>query len=149
MYFTYHNYIIDGKIVDDMKEFAIRLTKGADLRESIENICKDNNFNTAIVLSGVGCIYQMRIRLAKALGYLEIKDDFEIVSITGTISRGNAHIHVSFSDDEGKTIGGHLEKGCLINTTCELVLGVLEDYESDRPYDENTGYDEIVFTKVR
>ena len=147
MYFAYHVFSINDKIGVGMREFAIRLTKGDDLRASIEKVCLDNGFDTAIVLSGVGCLYEIRIRLAKALGYLENKEDYEIVSLTGTISKGNAHIHISLSDDTGKTIGGHLEKGCLVNTTCELVLGVLEEYVSERPYDENTGYDEIVFTK--
>ena len=133
-----------------MREFALRLRKGDDLRASIEKACIENGFDTVIVLSGVGCLYEVRIRLAKALAYLENKEDYEIVSLTGTVSKGSAHIHISLSDDTGKTIGGHLEKGCLVNTTCELVLGVLEEYVSDRVYDEGTGYDEIVFSeKVR
>ena len=133
-----------------MREFALRLRKGDDLRASIEKACIENGFDTAIVLSGVGCLYEVRISLAKALAYLENKEDYEIVSLTGTVSKGSAHIHISLSDDTGKTIGGHLEKGCLVNTTCELVLGVLEEYVSDRAYDEATGYDEIVFSeKVR
>lgn len=132
-----------------MKEFALRLTRGDDLKSVLEQVCFENGFDTAVVLSGVGCVYEARIRLAKALDYLEIKDDFEIVSLTGTISRGEVHVHISLSDDKGRVIGGHLEKGCLINTTCELVLGIMEEYESERLFDEKTGYDEIVFTKAR
>lgn len=130
-----------------MKELAFRLEKGADLKRSIEEKCKQLNVDTAIVLSGVGCVYHARIRLAKAIDYFETECDYEIVSLTGTVSKGNSHIHISLSDEKGVCVGGHLEYGCLINTTCELVLGVLEDYESDRPFDENTGYDEIVFIK--
>lgn len=130
-----------------MKELAIRLKKGDDLRKSIENACK--GINTAIVLSGVGCVYHAHFRLAKAEGYFDAENDYEIVSLTGTVSNGEAHIHISLSDDKGVTIGGHLEEGCLINTTCELVLGVLEEYSSKRDFDESTGYDEIAFTKLR
>ena len=138
MYFTYHAFSINDKISVGMREFALRLTKGDDLRASIEKACLENNFNTAIILSGVGCLYEVRIRLAKALEYMENKEDYEIVSLTGTVSKGKAHIHISLSDDTGKTIGGHLEKGCLVNTTCELVLGVLEEYVSDRSFDRDT-----------
>ena len=127
-----------------MKELAFRLEKGDDLRASIEERCKDC---TAIVLSGVGCVYEARLRMAKAESYYEKKDDFEIVSLTGTVSHGNAHIHMSMSNEKGKTKGGHLEYGCLINTTCEIVMGVLEEYDSVREFDENTGYDEIRFIK--
>ena len=128
-----------------MKELAFRLQKGDDLRISIEKSCQ--NINTAVVLSAVGCLYQAKFRLAKALDYFEDKKDYEIVSLMGTISNGKAHIHISLADEKGNVVGGHLEEGCLINTTCEVVLGILEDYESIRKFDENTGYDEIEFKK--
>lgn len=130
-----------------MKELALRLRKGQDLRASIEKICIDNNINTAVILSGVGSVYEAYIRLANASDYLSKKQELEIVSLTGTISKGNAHLHISLSDETGNVCGGHLEKGCLVYTTCELVLGVLEEYESDRLFDEDTGYDEIVFNR--
>lgn len=128
-----------------MRELAFRLKKGDDLKVCIEDMCK--GINTAVVLSGVGCVYHAHIRLAKAVDYFDADQDYEIVSLTGTISNGSAHIHISLSDDKGNVIGGHLEKGCLINTTCEIVLGILEEYSSKREFDPNTGYDEIEFTK--
>ena len=130
-----------------MFEFAFRLQKGADLKESIENICLENNFNTAIVLSSVGCLYEANFRLAKAVDYYSAKQDFEILCLNGTISKGKAHLHIALADEKGNVVGGHLQKGCLINTTCELVLAVLEEYESSRTFDEKTGYDEIIFKK--
>ena len=128
-----------------MKELAFRLQKGDDLKACIEEKCKD--INTAIVLSGVGCVYHAHFRRAKATEYFDKEEDYEIVSLTGTVSNGKAHIHISLAEDSGATIGGHLEKGCLINTTCEVVLGILEEYESHRDFDENTGYDEIIFER--
>lgn len=130
-----------------MKELAFRLVKGDDLKERIESECKENSVDTAVVLSGVGSVSKVKIRLAKALDYLENVNDYEIVSMTGTISNGKAHIHVSFADENANCIGGHLEYGCIIDTTCELVLGVLDEYSSQRQFDENTGYNEIVFNK--
>ena len=132
-----------------MRELAFRLRRGSDLRQSIEEKCKGLSVNTAVVLSGVGSLYQARIRLAKATEYLEREEDFEIVSLTGTVSRGKAHIHISLADEKGNCLGGHLERGCLINTTCELVLGILEEYETKREFDPESGYDEIVFTRIK
>lgn len=131
-----------------MKELAFRLEKSDDLRKSIEEKCKQLNIDTAVVLSGVGCLYKARIRLAKAIDYFEDENDYEIVSLTGTISKANAHIHISLADDKGNCIGGHLLEGCLINTTGEIVLGILEEYSSTREYDDNTGYDEIIFRRM-
>ena len=132
-----------------MRELAFRLRRGDDLRQNIEEKCKEAGINTAVVLSGVGCVYQAKIRLADASKYQEKTEDFEIVSLTGTVSRGKAHIHISLADEKGNCIGGHLEKGCLINTTCELVLGILEEYETKREFDPKSGYDEIVFTRIK
>ena len=148
VYFAYHSFAINVKI-ELVKELAVRLQRGADLKREIERICKENSINTAVVLSGVGRVYEVRFRRAKAEGFFEDKEDYEIVSLNGTVSNGHAHIHIALSDDSGKTIGGHLMEGCLINTTCELVLGIMEEYKSVREYDEQTGYDEIVFEKVR
>ena len=130
-----------------MRELSCRLKRGSDLKETIEKICIDNNVDTAVILSGVGCLYQIRIRLAKAEGFLEDGNDYEIVSLNGTVSKGQAHIHIALSDETGKTVGGHLSEGCLVNTTCELVMGVLEEYSSERQYDQETGYDEICFVR--
>ena len=130
-----------------MRELSCRLKRGSDLKETIEKICIDNNVDTAVILSGVGCLYQVRIRLAKAEGFLEDRNDYEIVSLNGTVSKGQAHIHIALSDETGKTVGGHLSEGCLVNTTCELVMGVLEEYSSERQYDQERGYDEICFVR--
>lgn len=130
-----------------MKEFALRLKNGDDLKKKLEEICIEKHFNTAIVLSGVGSLKKAHIRLAGALNELEIEEDFEIVSLMGTISNGKAHLHISLSDEISNCIGGHLKEGSLINTTGEIVLGVLEEYTSERVYDEATGFDEIDFRK--
>jgi hypothetical protein len=62
------------------------------------------------------------LRLANQSKYNEYDGHFEIVSITGIVSIHGSHIHVSVSDSSGHTIGGHLVEGCLIYTTCELVV---------------------------
>lgn len=130
--------------INEMKEIAIRLKRGMDLKKEIESLCKDGSY---VVLSSVGCLSHLHIRLAKAQSELDLDDDFEILSLNGTISNGKAHLHICVADDKGKCLGGHLKQGCLINTTCELVLGKLEEYSSRRVFDEMTGYDEIMFDK--
>ncbi|MEH2445742.1 MAG: DUF296 domain-containing protein [Nostoc sp.] len=32
------------------------------------------------------------------------------------------HLHIAISDQEGKTIGGNLDDGCIIYTTTEIVI---------------------------
>ena len=130
-----------------MKEYATRLIKGNDIKEEISKICLANHFDTAVVLSAVGSVDKAKIRLAKAINYLEVEEDFEVVSLIGTVSNGKCHLHISLADEIGNVIGGHLCEGTIVNTTLELVLGVLEDYESSREFDDSTDFNEIVFRK--
>ena len=67
--------------------------------------------------------------------------DFEIVSLTGTISTMNgeyyAHLHMSVGDDQGRVFGGHLNEA-IISATCEMVVEVI-DGRVDRAKDEEVG----------
>ena len=127
-----------------MKTYALRLTRGADLKKAIDEQFRNMKVTAGIILSCVGCVYELKIRLADGESELYIKDNFEIVSLVGTYSRDGSHLHISVSDITGKTIGGHLKEGTLVNTTAELVLGELQDYNFSREFDNNTGYDELV-----
>lgn len=123
---------------------AIRLTKGKDLKQEIIKYSKDNNIVAGVVVSAVGCVDRVGIRLAGAKSTLTENKDYEIVSMTGTISENGVHLHISLSDNSGNTIGGHLMDGNIINTTCELVILELEGYHFTREFDNSTGYDELV-----
>lgn len=69
---------------------------------------------------------------------------FEIVSLVGTLSGGEGHLHISLSDKNGKVIGGHVIGDLDIYTTAEIVLGECENTSFLREYDSETGYDELV-----
>ena len=45
-------------------------------------------------------------------------------------------------------MGGHLMPGCIINTTCELVLARLDGWLFGVEQDAQTGYDELVFHRT-
>ena len=69
----------------------------------------------------------------------------EILSLNGTVSQNRCHLHIALSKEDLSTIGGHLCEGCIINTTCELVLGILDGWHIHTEFDEETGYDELIF----
>lgn len=123
---------------------AIRLTENQDLKKEIIKYAEEHNIVAGAVLSGVGCVKKINVRTAKALKCIEKEENYEIVSLMGTISKDDVHLHISLSDEEGITIGGHLKDGNIVNTTCELVILELHNYEFSREFDENTGYDELV-----
>lgn len=130
-----------------MKEHVFRLKCGDKLKESIQQYCIDNQISSAVILTCVGSLKYVHIRLANAKNFLDKEEYFEIVSLVGTISQGEAHIHISISDANGHVLGGHLSDRCIVYTTAEIVLGELEDYDLRREMDETTGYKELSVSK--
>ena len=55
------------------------------LKQEIKNYCEKNQIKAATVLSSVGCLYELNIRLAGGQDYLNKKEAFEIIEkvITG------------------------------------------------------------------
>lgn len=127
-----------------MKTYAVRLRRGADLLQSIEAFCAEHQIRAGVLLSGVGCVTKASIRDAGGVNIVSIDEAMEIVSLMGTVSEKRCHLHVSFAKEDLSVIGGHLVAGCIINTTCELVIGELRDYVYDVEFDEETGYDELI-----
>ena len=128
---------------------CIRLKRGEDLMDSIKKLCAEKQIRAGVVLSGVGCISSGRVRDASGVRIREINDHCEIVSLNGTVSAKRCHIHIALSREDLSTIGGHLCSGCIINTTCELVIGELPGIRYDVEADEETGYDELIFQSIR
>lgn len=131
-----------------MKIHAFRLTKGMDLKKSIEQYVVNNKIKSGVILSAVGCLYQVCLRTADGKTVKTINEDCEIVSATGTLSIDGCHIHISVSDVNLRTIGGHLKDNCLVNVTAEIVLAEFNEYNFSREFDENTGYKELVIKEI-
>jgi predicted DNA-binding protein with PD1-like motif len=127
-----------------MKTYAFRLKPGEDLKEGLENIITARNLRAGIVLSAVGSLKKATLRLADESTEKTYEGKFEITSLIGTLSQDGVHIHILISDAEGKTIGGHLKKGCVIYTTAEVVIGELEGFVFSRKMDPRTGFKELI-----
>ena len=123
---------------------SLRLNPDQELKNEIQIFCDKNNISAGCILSAVGSLKIAKLRLAGSDTFFEAKGKFEIVSITGTISKNGSHIHTALADESGKVTGGHLTEGNIIYTTCELVLLSLEKQEFKREYDPATGFNELV-----
>ena len=131
-----------------MKTLCCRLHRGNDLLLSLQKLAQENQIEAGIVWCGVGCVSRARLRDASGVTVRTINEPCEIVSMTGTVSANRCHVHVALSREDLSTIGGHLVEGCIVNTTCELVIGVLDGWRFGVEQDAQTGYDEIVFQEV-
>lgn len=150
------------------KSLAFRLEPNDRLKESLCQIAQiffartpSDECSSLFVMTAVGSLKDVTLRLANAS---MVNDDihtadgitmsnnpirrwenqrFEIVSLVGTFSRdGSCHLHLSISDANGATFGGHLVEG-IIFTTCEVVLGCIQGVDFPRELDERTGYREL------
>lgn len=131
-----------------MDNYTFRLKPGDDIFDSIDSFVREKKIEAGCVLSGVGSLTRAVLRLANRDHYSEYDGHFEIVSLTGTVSIHGSHLHISISDGDGKTIGGHLVSGCKIYTTAEIVLAVFTDIVYKRELLENdSGYAELVVQK--
>jgi hypothetical protein len=131
-----------------MKTIIFRLKPGTDLKSSIEQIIKQNTVKAGFIVTCVGGLKQATVRMAgakpEAQDIRTFEDDYEIVSLVGTVSTNGTHLHLSFSDNKGIVRGGHLKEGTIIHPTAEIVIGINEEVEMKREMDEETGFTELV-----
>ncbi|BAZ22414.1 UDP-N-acetylglucosamine pyrophosphorylase [Kalymmatonema gypsitolerans NIES-4073] len=126
-----------------MKIFAFRLKPNEDLKQSLKNFALQENIKAGFILTAIGSLKVVTIRFANQDTSTVLSDKFEILSLNGTIATTGVHLHIVISDKQGKTIGGHLDDGCIIYTTAEIVIGTTEEYTFVRTLDQQTGYKEL------
>ncbi|MFO0704045.1 MAG: PPC domain-containing DNA-binding protein [Patescibacteria group bacterium] len=59
-----------------------------------------------------------------------------MVSMVGTLEKGNSHIHNSIADKDSHVFGGHLRNGSVVGITAEIVIGEIENFKFERVYDK-------------
>lgn len=130
-----------------MNLHALRLRPDTDLRSGLDDFLEAKQIQAAALLSCVGSLRSVSLRLAGAVREQQFAGSFEIVSAEGTLSTNGCHIHIAIADQEGKVTGGHLCYDSLVLTTAEVVLVELQDHAFSRQFDSDTGYKELLITK--
>ena len=127
-----------------LKTYALRLRPGDDLRQQLITFVQAHHILAGTMLTCVGSLTVVTLRLANQEGSAVYRGHFEIVSLVGTLSVNGSHLHLAVADSTGRTIGGHLLDGCRVYTTAEIVLGELPQLEFRRETDATFGYQELV-----
>lgn len=122
-----------------VKYHAFRVKPGQDLKQEIAAYVKAHDIRAGWIVSCVGSLTRLRLRLANVSEPTLYEGYFEIVSATGTLSPDGLHLHISASDQQGRTLGGHLVDGNRVYTTVEVVLGESRELEFRRVLDTDTG----------
>lgn len=127
-----------------MKTHAFRLHPGQDLRLEIDKFVDSKNIKAGAIQTCVGNLTAAVIRMPNAKEIKTYQGSFEIVSLVGTLEKGNSHLHIAIADSEGNVFGGHLKNGSIVGVTAEIVILEFEGLEFTRVFDETTGYPELV-----
>lgn len=106
---------------------------GDDLKGGLRLSAEAGNLQAATLISGIGSLRSVHLRLAGFSGYssnnssssnssynnqfLQEAGHYEIVSLSGTVSVNRVHVHMSVSGPDGAVRGGHLMEGCVVHTT--------------------------------
>lgn len=130
-----------------MQTYSFRLRPGQDLKTELDALVKKQRIGAGAVLTCVGSLTDVSLRLANQDGPSVWKGHYEIVSLVGTLSANGSHVHLSVSDSTGRTLGGHLLEGCKIYTTAEILIGVMPSLDYVREVDPTFGYRELVVRK--
>jgi len=126
-----------------MMTHCLRLLPGDDIVVALLEFARERQLRAAVVLTCVGSTGRTTLRPAGNPTPKVFEGKFEIVSMTGTLSDEGHHLHMSISDPDCNVFGGHMLEGCLVRTTAEIALGLLQGVGFSRPVDARTGYDEL------
>ncbi|XP_054758122.1 uncharacterized protein LOC129264298 isoform X2 [Lytechinus pictus] len=126
---------------------ALRLRPGEELRGKLFEYVQNHGLKAAFILTCVGSLQTVSLRMADSVTMMHIEKNLEIVSLVGTLSGGHGHLHMSLSDELGNVVGGHLLGDAVVFSTAEVVIGEIPHLSFSREPDPETGYDELVIEK--
>jgi predicted DNA-binding protein with PD1-like motif len=131
-----------------MRMLPLRLRPGDDLRRALEAGLSREGCEAAFVLSGIGSLSHAALRLAGAQDNLSLREDLEVLTLSGSVAAGASHLHASVSRANGEVLGGHVGYGSIVRTTAEVLLGLLPGWRFTRERDAATGYDELTMRRI-
>ena len=151
--------------VDLSEVILTRFHPGDDLFQAIVKTVRDQGWERAVILSGIGSLeeavfvapkpgFKIPVQPAENLNKIEIKGPFELMSIEGNIvplvgEFGNLkhgdpvlHIHCMLSHGNGELTGGHMV-GAKVFTTTEIFIAHVKRSKVKKRKSDLTGLLEL------
>lgn len=118
----------------------LRFAPGADLKRSLEAL----EGGAAFVVAAIGSLDPVMVRYAGHRETTRLDGPHELLTLSGTVTRDGAHLHMSVADAHGRLCGGHMGYGCIVRTTAEVLVADLPGWSLTREHDAATGFRELV-----
>ncbi|MER7009426.1 PPC domain-containing DNA-binding protein [Dactylosporangium sp. NPDC000555] len=151
-----------SRVAGNGRIIAASLKPGAQLTDSIEQVCQEHGVHTAVILSVIGTIQEVYLRNPRDITTLPIRQEhefadeidtvvlqrqMEILSVQGNVTTLDgklwAHCHALFSEAGGNVRGGHVFRATIWSQG-EVFLQELTGIRIDREHDrEVTGLPQI------
>ena len=121
-----------------------RIDRGEEILAALQEIAEAEGIQLASI-SALGATNDFTVGVynvdEKQYHANDFKGNFEIVSLTGTVSTMDgefyAHLHMSAGDEKGQVFGGHLNRA-VVSAVCEMVITVI-DGTVDRSFSPEIG----------
>jgi predicted DNA-binding protein with PD1-like motif len=116
----------------------LTLGYGDLLLESIQQVVREADIHTGVLLTGLGSLTRGHIHTVVSNEvppenlFLKIPGPLEVVQFSGIIANYEPHVHISLMDKDGKFYGGHLEPDSEVLTLSEISLLRLPDVRLTR-----------------
>ncbi len=128
----------------ETRSYIVRLKPGQELKTELARLARENDLQAASIVSAVGSLTDVSLRLANQPDATRYTGHFEVVSLSGYLAANEFHVHMAVSDGEGRTIGGHVMDGNRVYTTLVVVIDEHLRLRYRREHDPASGYDELV-----
>lgn len=111
--------------------YIVRMDPGEEILTQVKELALAEHIRLASV-QALGAVNDFTVGVFKTdeKKYYSntFQGSYEIVSLTGTINTMDGafycHLHMSAGDDQGRVVGGHLNRA-VVSATCEMVVTVL------------------------
>jgi predicted DNA-binding protein with PD1-like motif len=126
--------------------WVLRLHPGDDLVDSIMAFARQHSINAGGIVTCVGSLNHARLRYANQNNYEDLDakgQHFEIVSLVGTFSMTDRHLHLGIANEHGAVFGGHASTGNKVFTTAEIIIVEGLDWTFRREKDPGTTFPEL------
>ena len=127
-----------------LQAVAVRLLPDEELSQGIQRIAAELNISAGCIISCCGSLKEVALRMAGGNDVVRLTGPHEIVFLSGTLEPSGQHLHLAVSNPLGEMTGGHVLPGCVVNTTCELIIGILPGISFRRKMDPATGFRELI-----
>ena len=139
------------------RRFLLKLLPGQSLVANIKAMVTQEKIKSAVILSAIGSIRNVRINGIKSgaklpitaarLTFHELEGPLELLSLSGNIVPGesgqaNCHLHIMASKSSGDVVGGHMQDAEVF-ATCEIVLAEYLVEGIERHHSATSGVDTI------